>query len=112
MKNSILIISMWAIFFWMVCSRCTIQPTPEPVDPSDYPMLDASEACARLCENLEKHDCQGKMGSPGPDERFGTGDDVSCHETCVMSVSSVPWMLDKARCGAVADRCEEIDNCR
>lgn len=98
-------------YMLITLTKCTIQPVPEPNDQNDASELDAEEACSLLCINLERFDCPGKDGSPGPDEQYGTADDVPCAEQCVKTVSIVPWMLDKARCGAKAKGCDELEAC-
>ena len=98
------------LFLVSVLFNCTVTPIP-PNDQTDYPQYDVVEACNRLCANLELHDCPAKIGAPGPDEEFGTIDDVACRPQCEKSVSALPWMLGKARCGAVANDCEAIEAC-
>jgi hypothetical protein len=76
-----------------------------------YQHLESGPACDGLCGTLGRYGCPGAQGNPGPDERYGTDDDVSCPEQCRRSVTEAPWMLDYASCGAAAASCAEIDRC-
>jgi hypothetical protein len=38
--------------------------------------------CEPACEVLERYKVEGWDGSPGPDEVFGTADDVPCAQVC------------------------------
>jgi hypothetical protein len=87
------------------CTWGVLPPRP------DYEQQEPGTACAGLCSVLVEHECPGWRGNPGPDERFGTADDVGCEDQCLRSVGLASWMLDKASCGAAARNCAEIDSC-
>src|SRR5687768_1187804 len=40
------------------------------------------EVCRKACKNLYRLGCAGRMGSPGYDEVFGTGDEIPCEVVC------------------------------
>lgn len=69
------------------------------------------EECAAMCATLERMQCPGWDGSPGPDEVHGTPDDVSCAVACVDIVSSHHTVTLNQRCVAAATDCEQVDAC-
>ena len=79
-------------------------PVPDLPDPFE----DRSEVeyCGAACGNLQWLGCDGWKGSPGPDERFGTDDDVSCEDVC----RTVPEVLSP-KCVSLATDCKGANDC-
>lgn len=69
------------------------------------------EDCAPACATMERLQCPGFRGSPGPDEEFGTSDDVACARACVELVNADPTFTLAQRCIAQATSCEAADRC-
>jgi hypothetical protein len=55
--------------------------------------------------------CPGWEGSPGPDEVFGTEDDIPCVEVCIGIVEADPTTTLFPLCTAKAESCDEVDEC-
>lgn len=91
-----------ATFLFLACST---------ICRPDYPEMEPEAACGGLCSVLAENGCGGWLGNPGPDETFGTADDVPCEVQCLESVRLAPWMLDKASCGAASSSCEQVQSC-
>lgn len=81
---------------------------PGPPVPQD---AGTAGECAAACDNLARMQCPGWQGSPGPDEAYGTVDDVACATACVDIVTSDPTMTLHQRCTAAATSCEGVDAC-
>jgi hypothetical protein len=66
--------------------------------------------CEAACERIEELGCDGAEGSPGPDEEYGTKDDVPCVEVCrnVMIEGGVSM---HPACVSDAESCEAADAC-
>lgn len=68
------------------------------------------EDCQDACDNLQRLQCPGWQGSPGPDEIFGTADDMSCVAVCEDIVAD-PAMTLFQLCTAAANSCDEVEAC-
>ena len=102
----------------VVASRCGPEPVepspsvdtdtevvPEPIDTGEEPT-----ACEMACDNIRLIGCAGADGSPGPDEQFGTGDDVSCADVCEDIMSKGDFSIEP-ECVSAARACEDVDSC-
>ncbi len=81
----------------------------EPGPPHD-PEAGSVDDCPAACDNLAVMQCPGWEGSPGPDEVYGTEDDVPCLEVCEDFVEFSNMTLYPA-CTAKATSCEEALEC-
>jgi hypothetical protein len=108
--------ALWLL--WAALS-CVIPPIPQ--DPSDEPVTPTGphcssvipECCAAACANLERLSCPGREGSPGPDDVFGTPDDVSCTRTCAGVSAEADLGVDlNLDCVAVAETCAAAEACQ
>ncbi len=88
------------------CGGSFIPPGP-PVPPDAGTVDDCDDAC----DNLAWLSCPGWEGSPGPDEVFGTIDDVSCAEVCRVIVGGDSTATLHQVCTAAAATCEAVDQC-
>jgi len=84
---------------------CHPQPPPV-VDPVGRP-----GTCDEACTNLERLQCPGWDGSPGPDDAMGTADDVPCTPTCEEIGEIDPSFLAYQGCIADASDCDSADRC-
>lgn len=85
-----------------------IRPDPEPVvDPSVGPV----SPCAQVCANMERLKCLGWDGSPGPDGKMGTDDDMACTPACQEYIRQDPTADGYQHCQAAAQTCEAMDAC-
>jgi len=91
------------IFAWLVGCNLPHKPGPGPTD-------DPS-GCGSMCANLERLGCAAGEGSPGPDEKMGTPDDVSCKLTCESLLLSNPTVDLHLGCQTGAHTCAEADAC-
>jgi hypothetical protein len=80
--------------------------TPEP----DWDDSGTPDDCEAACERIEELGCEGAEGSPGPDEEYGTEDDVPCVEVCRNVMVEGGVSLHPA-CVAAADNCNAVDAC-
>lgn len=67
--------------------------------------------CTTACENLTRLECPGHEGSPGPDEIYGTPDDVSCDQACTDIVQADPVVTLNQSCVSGAASCAAADAC-
>lgn len=67
----------YAILIAIVCLSCA---GPRPIEKREH--IEDLNGCAAACDNLGKMQCDGWEGSPGPDEVYGTPDDVGCAQAC------------------------------
>lgn len=88
----------------LVVSACSIGPN------DDWEDGGSPDDCHAACDNLAKLGCPGAEGSPGPDEEYGTQDDVSCAEVC-QNVMEEGGISMHPACVASADNCSEADEC-
>lgn len=78
---------------------------PEPNQPT------VEGDCTSACATLARLDCPGHEGSPGPDETFGTPDDVSCAQACTDIVRADPVVSLAQTCVTGARSCDAADAC-
>lgn len=71
---------------------------------------DPMTPCEAACENLRLIGCPGAEGSPGPDEMFGTQDDVPCADVC-QEVENLGRFSLNPECISTAETCEQVDAC-
>lgn len=86
-----------------------MQPKPDPDTPD--PHIYVRQDCMRACQVLTRYQCAGNQGSPGPDELWGTADDVGCAQACVEIVTSDPTVTLNEMCVAEAQSCEAVERC-
>lgn len=78
----------------------------DPIEPTP-----SISHCNQACTNMTKLECDGWKGSPGSDEIFGTIDDISCTEICIV-ISSPDSIINLCpKCVSLAISCEEVDAC-
>ncbi len=83
---------------------------PPPPEPAPTPDPD-SGPCAQACANMERLKCAGWEGSPGPDGKMDTADDVPCTPSCVAYITIDPTADGYQGCQANAPTCEAFDAC-
>jgi len=83
---------------------------PEPDPPSVTPANGGSGDCRAACDNLARLGCDGAEGSPGPDDVYGTADDVPCTAVCE-DITTDDTVTLYQRCTAAALSCEAVDRC-
>lgn len=88
----------------MLASRCGSAPV-YPDDP------DAPEDCDAACGNMVRLGCEEGDGSPGPDEQFGTEDDVSCVAVCRNAMSGSKGIPVRPICVSKVDACDDVEDC-
>lgn len=71
---------------------------------------DELNGCAAACSNLRSLGCDGSQGHAGPDQQFGTLDDVSCEDACHDILSARVLPVDP-QCLSTAGSCEAADEC-
>lgn len=71
---------------------------------------DESPDCRSACQNLERLGCDESRGSPGPDDIFGTEDDISCFVVCRELTREKTFTLNQ-KCISEIDSCLEVDSC-
>lgn len=104
MFRNVPIIALCVTFFIMGCGAIF------PVDPVTELDSGTPDDCPAACENLKRLQCEGWQGSPGPDEQFGTEDDLSCERVC-LGVMSEPTATLFPICTAKAADCEAVELC-
>lgn len=95
---SVLMISM---FFVVRCGQGILYPEDQ----------DTVEDCDAACENMERLGCEEGKGSPGPDEQYGTEDDVSCLEVCRNVMGGDDGIPIRPICVSKVDACENVGDC-
>lgn len=82
----------------LLCSlvlSCSSEPT--------FPEAPAN--CEAACDRMAQLGCRGAAGSPGPDQAYGTADDVACPVVCVelerISPLNLPCIANAVSCGEV-----------
>jgi hypothetical protein len=102
---------LWLALELVFCARgCTITPFVPSEDTGDWGDAGSPDDCSAACDNLSELGCEGAEGSPGPDEEFGTADDVACAEVC-RSVMEEGEVTMHPSCVAAATSCDEADAC-
>ena len=102
---------LWFLLLQFFCiGGCTITPFIPTEDTDDWGDAGSPDDCESACDNLSKLGCEGAEGSPGPDEEFGTEDDVACAEVC-RSVMEEGEVTMHPSCVAAATSCDEADAC-
>ena len=94
------------LLVWFVVAACT---PPLPPEPPPAPERDGS--CDAACDNLARLQCHGHEGSPGPDEAYGTDDDMPCAVACRKIILADEHATLYQACVAAADSCESADEC-
>lgn len=105
MKHDPMLVVLWCMMLWF--GACTQMPPPEPAptpDPDSGP-------CEQVCANMKRLECLGWDGSPGPDGKMGTEDDVACTPTCVDYIVADPTAVGYETCQANATTCDAMDAC-
>ena len=88
------------------CGAIDIVVDTDPVLDTD---VDAGGGCRGACSNIAELGCDGAEGSPGPDEVYGTEDDVPCAEVCEETEGAGVSM--ETGCVSAADDCDAVDAC-
>ena len=102
-KVAIVLLFATLVFIALLVGLGSVSCAPVVVPPGPDP---DAEYCGAACGNLNWLGCDGWQGSPGPDERFHTADDITCETVC----KSIPEMLNP-RCVADAPTCKDAQAC-
>lgn len=94
----VLVGAVLAVLMFMRCA---------PVD--DWGDSGTPDDCPAACDNLDRLECDGADGSPGPDEEFGTADDRPCEAVC-RGVMGEGVTMHPA-CVADAESCDAVEEC-
>ena len=87
-------------------------PTPEPIKPDPEHVVDpGAPSCATVCATMERLKCLGWEGSPGPDGKMGTGDDMPCTPACQEYIRQDPTADGYQGCQTAATTCDAMDAC-
>lgn len=89
-----------------------VHPAHEPAEPATRPV--ARSSCEAACTNAARLGCEGWDGSPGSDERRGTGDDVPCPEVCRNlegAAKELPGVSLHPECVRAAESCAAVSRC-
>jgi hypothetical protein len=97
------ILTAAGLAFAVLLFRCS--PEHDEWDDSGTP-----DDCEAACDNLLELGCDGAEGSPGPDEEYGTPDDVPCADVCREIMTEGGITMHPA-CVAEAESCEAVEEC-
>ncbi len=114
MKNGVItaLLIIAAVIFvlsFLGSEGCAVM-TPVPDDPAVV-VVDEQADCAEACANMEVLEYPGWDGSPGPDRRRGTDDDLSCAQVCEEVEGSGDGFSWNTPCVASARSIEQVDSC-
>ena len=99
-------------FWWMLLATMMMGASCELPEPEPAPPVDPSASpCAQVCVNMERLKCLGWEGSPGPDGKMGTADDMGCTLACLEYIRQDPTAGGYAGCQATAPTCDAMDSC-
>lgn len=99
--HAVVLVALIAAGAWL--AACHPMPDPAPLPDDGTP----ESACATL-RTLQ---CVEAMGSPGPDETFGTDDDSTCEDVLRDTVRADSRFAEYLPCITAARRCEGAEAC-
>ena len=89
------------------CESPAPAPTPGPAPSADP----EASPCANVCANMKRLKCLGWDGSPGPDGKMDTADDMACAPACREYIRQDPTADGYQDCQASAATCDAMDAC-
>lgn len=105
----------WMLVAWMALALTGAScepPEPEPIQPDPEHVVDPlASPCAQVCANMDRLKCLGWDGSPGPDGKMGTDDDMACTPACQEYIRQDPTADGYQGCQAAAATCDAMDAC-
>ena len=101
-------ISRSSLVVALVLVACTWPPKPEPMpDPNPAP----NDLCSAVCVHEHALGCSAAKGSPGPDDVYGTIDDVPCATACHDQLAADATLEALLVCITRSENCADVDRC-
>lgn len=90
------------VLYASLYAACQI-PKPKHIEPDD--------PCGASCARAAVLQCVEHTGAAGPDDVYGTADDVPCETACADLLAADPTVEPLLQCTANAHTCAAVDAC-